>query len=104
MRCIETFIKLGFHFYEVQINYNMRCIETQLYCISTASPKINYNMRCIETFYSAAEKKKLFLINYNMRCIETGDTTYGSTFARKINYNMRCIETNIFLNHYINTF
>ena len=49
MRCIETFIKLGFHFYEVQINYNMRCIETQLYCISTASPKINYNMRCIET-------------------------------------------------------
>ena len=71
MRCIETFIKLGFHFYEVQINYNMRCIETQLYCISTASPKINYNMRCIETFYSAAEKKKLFLINYNMRCIET---------------------------------
>ena len=71
MRCIETFIKLGFHFYEVQINYNMRCIETQLYCISTASPKINYNMRCIETNDFDKISSPEELINYNMRCIET---------------------------------
>ena len=46
MRCIETFIKLGFHFYEVQINYNMRCIETRLSlcCGSKCDDKLQHEM------------------------------------------------------------
>ena len=33
-----------------EINYNMRCIETDVAkAISSSKRKINYNMRCIET-------------------------------------------------------
>ena len=35
----------------VQINYNMRCIETQLDIRTDGKlSEINYNMRCIETY------------------------------------------------------
>ena len=56
--------------------------------------KINYNMRCIETNLQPYLQRFPVLINYNMRCIET---TFSETTSilYPINYNMRCIETRI---------
>ena len=33
---------------------------------------INYNMRCIETNIAQRDNRSMSKINYNMRCIETG--------------------------------
>ena len=54
---------------------------------------INYNMRCIETELHPEWLKFKSAINYNMRCIETKVLTRHLTSDAEINYNMRCIET-----------
>ena len=44
----------------LQINYNMRCIETGTSPdVIYGAVLINYNMRCIETSYFAEVKKQL---------------------------------------------
>ncbi len=46
--------------YEITINYNMRCIETNFTIqLNRTVTQINYNMRCIET-----GEKAVSLVNY----------------------------------------